>query len=255
MILYDTFYFTTIGVVCLLIIGMISLTHLACRKRGMLPIRYHFLIPHSLVFCVFYAVMVFAGIYEVYGFDQAQALTTFVIWNFYVISIQYAWGCRIITGEREPEIKNTSFHTADGDLKYFDNKYEVEFSKNESNIPIEGLNQETQEIENPYVEFDHEGSDKLDIQGNVISNSELKDNVFVGTSDWEREQLADIGMGVEEVHGEDWHEQDYWGSEGHQDVNRTWNGEENNENPFAQGQEPVIFPNSEKRDEEKDKYV
>ena len=69
-----------------------------------------------------------------YSFDRFLALITFVLWNFYVITLQFCWD-RV--GERHPEsnqenVDNNSFKKEESEFQYFDKQCEVEFSKHEN---------------------------------------------------------------------------------------------------------------------------
>lgn len=108
-----------------------AVTHFVCKKWDLLESRYRFFITYSFFYCVFFSFLVFAGIYEVYGFDGAKSLMSLVLWNFYVLSLQYAYGklkeVNVVLLENEIVcVKNE-----ERDLKPFVNKNDKEVLKNE----------------------------------------------------------------------------------------------------------------------------
>ena len=89
-----------------------------------------------MYFTVFLAVFVIARVYKVYAFDGSLTLATFLIWNYYVISLQLCWdryGEKKTDSLENSEEPNDSFKKEGSEFQYFDNKFEVEFSKHEHN--------------------------------------------------------------------------------------------------------------------------
>lgn len=128
-LLFGVFFFVNICVAIFLVIYMMYLAHVICKKWLLLPMRHRFFITYSIFFSVLYCVVVMVVFYQAYGYSEVQTLTTIVLWNYYVLSLQYAWG-RLETAEGMGAGAGTNeIGREEGERRYFDSQYEVELSK------------------------------------------------------------------------------------------------------------------------------
>lgn len=87
---------------------MMYLVHMICKKWLLLAMRHRFFVSYTIFFAIFYCVIVLVVLYQAYGYSEVQTLTTLVVWNFYILSLQMVWGVGVNQHETEQSIDNFS---------------------------------------------------------------------------------------------------------------------------------------------------
>lgn len=108
---------------------MMYLAHMICKRWMVTPMRYRFFITYSIFWAIFYAALVTILHYHAYGFNEVQTLVTIVLWNYYVLSLQYAWGKSETARNSDGGEGQLEFQREDGERAYFDSRYDVEYSR------------------------------------------------------------------------------------------------------------------------------
>lgn len=199
-----------ICVAIFLVVYMMYLAHTICKQWLLLPMRHRFFITYSVFFAVLYCVVVMVVFYQAYGYSEVQTLTTLVLWNFYVFSLQYAWGRSETVEGAAGSGGPIDMVREDGERRYFDSQYEVELSKGEG--------RPHRDLIDPSRQLHHfpEGADNADLEHHMHRLKADKATVFpdrvarddprltVNTQDLH----APDGKGFEWQHKEDWHNAD-----------------------------------------------
>lgn len=200
--------------------------------------------------CLFF-LHIIAGIYNVYDMNSVQMLITVVMWNFYVLSLQFGWSKSYENEIELPRSEQEINGKEDNELKYFDNKYEVEFSKQQTGEKL------VEQEQFPYVAFDEEKDVQNEVPQNEPEITEEGRNGFDSSDNWagnvnNENNNKELKPEEENFH---WRENEYWdGQDMENDNNATWNGEVNENEPFGEKEnnEGVVFKNEK---QEKDKLI
>ena len=177
--------------------------------------RHRFFITYSVFYCIFFLILSISQIYQVYGLGEIHTLLMFVLWNFYVLSLQYAYGKSNNIEISLPRINDHSISGAEVEVGYINNRSEGENSKNEG-----VLSQIDEWKEDVNLGFDSANQHKKDsivdrtvrIAPNELNEPTIKS--FENTN----------GMKIEKKHDVSWQEQNYW-----KDLEENGNDQEGNE--------------------------
>jgi len=108
--------------------------------------RHRFFVTYTIFFAIFYLVLVYTRMYHAYGFSEVQTLTSIVIWNYYVFTLQFCWSKMEVIPPVAQATRADIGVQGEGERRYFEEHYQPTTGRD---YPVAGIPSHSNTSHNP----------------------------------------------------------------------------------------------------------